>query len=167
MGADAGDLAVIQHHDLLGAHDRAHALGDDQHGGLAGSFLRAFSRRIGPEIQGRKAVVEDVDLRLLGQGAGDGKPLFLAAGEVGAALRYRSLVALLAGGDEVKGLGRFSVLGHLGVGRLFVGVPDVAVDCAGEEHRLLRDIAYLVSQVMLRDIAHVHAVDQDLPSVAS
>ena len=42
---------------------------------------------VGLEVQGREAVVEDVDLGLADQRAGDGQPLLLAAGDVGAALR--------------------------------------------------------------------------------
>ena len=63
----------------------------------------AFSR-LGVDAAGR--LVEDQDLRVVEQGAGDREPLPLAAGEAGAALAEPGVVAQRRVEDEVVGLGR-------------------------------------------------------------
>ena len=50
---------------------------------------------------------------------------------------------------------------HLVVGRLLAPEADVARDRAGEQHRLLRDVADPGAQVLLPHLAHVDAVDED------
>ena len=58
------DRAGLQDHDLVGVHDRAHALGDDEHGRVAGLVAqRRAEPGVGREVEGREAVVEDVDRR--------------------------------------------------------------------------------------------------------
>ena len=54
----------------------------------------ARSAGVGLEVERREAVVEDVDLGLAHQGAGDGEALLLAAGDIGAALRDDGLEAV-------------------------------------------------------------------------
>ena len=85
MFAYAGDLAVVQDDDLVGVPDGADALGHDDPGGvLAGLVQGAAEDPVGLIVQGGEGVVEEEDLRLPGDGPGDGEPLLLPAGEVGA-----------------------------------------------------------------------------------
>ena len=85
MGADAGHLSFVKHDDLIGVTDGADTLCHDEDG----SVLRLFLQRL--EVQGREAVIENVELRLLHQRPGDGQTLLLSAGEVGPALCHEGL----------------------------------------------------------------------------
>ena len=95
MGALAHQTALVQHQDLVRMQYGGNALCYDDHGGVAGlSFQRTAQGYIGLEIEGRKTVIEQVDLWLFRNGTGDGKALLLAAGHIGAALCDRAFVAL-------------------------------------------------------------------------
>ena len=61
MRAQAHNLAVLEHDDLVGVQDRRDALGDDEHRGIARLVLQRMAQcRIGLKVQGRKTVVEDI-----------------------------------------------------------------------------------------------------------
>ena len=95
MLADAADAALFQHDDLIGVEDGAHPLSDDDHRGVPRlSLERGPQHRIGLEIQSREAVVKDVDVGLLDDRPGDGKPLSLSAGDVRAPLGDRLVQSL-------------------------------------------------------------------------
>ena len=77
----------MEHDDLVCMLDGADALGNDQDRGVLCLFCQRLAQRcIRLEVQGRKAVVENVKLRLFRQRPGNRQPLFLPAGKVGAAL---------------------------------------------------------------------------------
>ena len=102
MRALSGDPALVEHDDAVGVADGADALGDDQlgHAG-AGLFQRVAQRAVGLVVQRGEGIVEDEDLRPAADGAGDGQPLLLPAGEVRAALRDVAVVAVFELFDEV------------------------------------------------------------------
>ena len=94
MSALAHQPAVVQHQDLIGVEDGGNALCHDDHGGVVGLLLqRTAQGDIRLVVKGGEAVVEQIDLRLLGNGAGDGEPLLLAAGYIGAALCNGACIA--------------------------------------------------------------------------
>src|SRR6266568_1076286 len=94
-----GDLLpVLQHHDVLaGAHDEAHVVLDEQDGDAApldlADELDEEVRLLLVHPPGR--LVEDEQLRVGGEGAGDLEPALVAVGEV-----LRELHPLLAQADE-------------------------------------------------------------------
>ena len=62
--ADPDDRAVVHDDDLVGVQDRADSLGDDDHGRVAELALEGRPEaRVGREVEGAEAVVEDVDRR--------------------------------------------------------------------------------------------------------
>ena len=92
MGPAADHGAVLQYHYLVGSHDGADTLRDDQHRRVPGRLLeRGPQARVGAGVEGRETVVEDVDARSLDERAGDRQALPLPARDVGAALRDRLL----------------------------------------------------------------------------
>ncbi len=58
------------------------------------SLQRTAQRHVGLVVQRREAVVKQIDLRVLGNGAGNRKALLLPAGDVAAALGNRAVEAL-------------------------------------------------------------------------
>ena len=116
------------------------ALGDDDHRRVADlSRQRGAQPRVGPEVERREAVVEDVDLGPLDERPGDREPLALAAGQVGAALGDRRLEPAVELADEALGLGDLERRPQLVVGRVGLAVAQVAGDRAAEQERLLGD----------------------------
>ena len=87
VGAHGGDGAVFHDQDQVRVLNGGDALGDDQLGG-AGDLLGEglADGCVGTGIDGGGGVVQDQDLGLLQQGAGDAKTLLLTAGDIGAAL---------------------------------------------------------------------------------
>ena len=72
MGALADDLAVIEHDDAVGVHDRADALGDDELGGSLGFFGECVANfAVGLEVERGERVVEDQDFGVAVDGARD------------------------------------------------------------------------------------------------
>ena len=82
-------------------------LGDDDLGGLGDVLAEALADQgIGAGIHRAGGVVQDEDLGLLQQGAGNAQALLLAAGDVGAALFDLGVVLVGELLDELIGLGQ-------------------------------------------------------------
>ena len=84
----------------------------------------------------------------------------MAAGEVAAALLDRLVQPLGLGGDHVERLRDFQRVVQIGLSGVCVAPKEVAADRALEEHRLLRHDADAAAQLVLADVAHIHAVHQ-------
>ena len=167
MRAESGNLAAVEHEDLIGITDGADALGDDDLR-RAGKLLRKplAERRVGLIVQRGERIVENQNFRRSCQRTRDGKPLLLPAGDVPAKL-----------GDGMCGLFRVFVhkfrslrQGKRGLQRrvrLFCcALPekDIVFNRAGEQNGLLRHIAELVVERVERILAHVQPVYKDSAS---
>ena len=123
-------------------HDGRDALGHDHECGVGDVFGQLLAQaRVGLVVEGAKRVIEHHNLRLFGQRAGDGQALTLAARDIGAALADGGVVAALALGDKVFGLGDACRLAHVVIAHHVAGKLKVALDGAREQASLLRDIA--------------------------
>ena len=61
MRAQAHNLAILEHDDLVGMQNRRDALRDDEHRGIARLALQRMAQGgIGLKVQGRKTVIEDI-----------------------------------------------------------------------------------------------------------
>ena len=124
---------------------------------------RVLDLGLGLHIHRAGAVVQDQDLGLRDQGAGDGDALLLPARQVDSALFDVGVVALRQLEDELVRLGRSGGGDHLFVAGLRAPIADVIAHRAGEQDRLLRHDADLRQQRILLDGADIDPVDQDLP----
>ena len=83
MGAMSHQLAPLQHQDLIGMHDGRYTLRHDQDCAVFGFRCQCPAQfQIGAEVQRRKAVVKQIELRTPDNGTGNGEPLLLSAREV-------------------------------------------------------------------------------------
>ena len=115
--------------------------------------------RLGVERGGR--FVEDQDLRVVDQRAGDRHSLTFTAGEGIALLADHCVVAVREIHDEVVRVRHLRRLDDFLVGGVGLRVLDVVADRAGEEVRLLQHDADLGAQRVLRDVLDVDVVDHD------
>ena len=139
MPAALGDPAAIEHDDLVGIDDGRQAMGD-HHGGAAAAhlFQRALDLLLGAGVERAGRLVEQQDVRVLQDGAGDRHPLLLAARQLQAALADRRLVAQRQRHDEVVDARQPRRLLDLLAGAVGPAVADVVEDRVVEQHGVLR-----------------------------
>src|SRR5690606_11839596 len=116
------------------------AVGDDEHaGGLGGALEPGEDLRFDLGVDGAGGVVEDEQAGVAGEGAGEGDPLALAAGEAGAALAEFGVQAVLEVADELVGPGGGQSLPDAGVVDALAVERDVGADGVVEDEGNLLD----------------------------
>ena len=141
MGADTGDTSFIQHYNLFRVHNGGNSLGYNQDSSVLSIPFQGFPQFcVGLEVQSGEGVVKNIDGGFFHQCSGDGKPLALAAGNVGTALADFRLKAF------GKFVNKFRCLGDICAGfqqifpGVFVAVAQVAGNGAAEQQSLLVDV---------------------------
>ena len=87
MGADSNHPSFVQNNNFIGIPDSTNALCHDHPGGILQLIGESPAELgIGAVVQSGKGIIKDQDLRLPGERAGNGEPLFLTTGDIGAAL---------------------------------------------------------------------------------
>ncbi len=118
-----GQLAVLEHDDAMRAGHARQAVSDDERGAPAlEPFERVVDEHLVLGVDAARRLVEHQDGRILEDGAGDGQPLPLPAGQAQAAFADQGVVAPGQGGDEVVGVGRAG--GGLELRLAGVGLPE-------------------------------------------
>ena len=104
MRSKIDDLAPVENEGLIAIDQRGKTVRDDHHGATARNALQiAVDQRLALRIESRGRFVEDHQLGIDDQRAGDGEALPLAAGEVGRAFLDPGLVTLRQTLDELLG----------------------------------------------------------------
>ncbi|CCX37119.1 putative uncharacterized protein [Clostridium sp. CAG:1013] len=137
MGADIGDLPLIQHHDLIRtlgggdtlSHDDLGA-GEVQVGKLLLDVFFCF------QVHSGGGIVQDQNGRTHRQGAGQGDTLFLTTGQTGATFANEGVEAVGQFFHKVH-VRHFSVALHVLFRQGTVTVGDVAVHRIGEQEHVL------------------------------
>ena len=164
-GADVRDPAVLEQGDPVGEHHRRRAVRDDQAGrGGEHPAQRLLDQLLGVHVQRGERVVEDQDLGLGEDRAGQREPLPLAAGE-GEALLADAGVEPPGQVVHELGLGDLERLVDLRVGgRVGVRVAaegEVLPGAHREQRRVLERGRHQRAEVAQVEVADVDAVDQD------
>lgn len=158
VGADAIDAALIQHHDPVGVFHRAQPLGDDERGGAGQSRAQGVpDLPVRLRIHGGRAVVQDQDLRPFQQSPGNAQALFLAAGEVAAALVHPGIVAFGHPFDEFVRTGPAAGFGDFFPGGFRIAPAQVVGYGAGKQHIFLQHHGHAFPQGFQPVAAHIHA----------
>jgi len=160
--ADLDDVAVVHDQDQIGVLDRGQAVGDDEAGAPLHQILHAFlDQDLSAGVDRRGRLIQDQDLRIAQEGAGDRQQLLLALGDVGGFLVDFRLVAVFQGADEVVHIGGVGSGDDFLVAGSGLAVADVVHDRSGEQPGVLQDHAEAVAQVVAREAAGVDAVHVD------
>ena len=164
MGSDSGYPPFIQYNDLVGMEDGADTLCHNNYRGIFYFFMQGFPQNhIRFVVQRGKAVVKQENLRILGNGPGDGKTLLLSAGHVAAALGDRAFIPFRLAFDKLHSLRNIGRLLHHFIRNIGTAVLDIRSDITGEQVCLLRDKTQDTSQLMLGHFPDIHAVYGNLP----
>src|SRR5699024_2677801 len=148
--------------DAVGVLHAGYTLGNDDLGGFGDIITEALAdQRVGLGIDGAGGVVQNQDLGLFQQGAGDAQALFLAAGNIGAALLDPGVVLIRELLDKFVGLGQLAGFQDLVIGGVRVAPAQVVLDGAGKQHVLLQHNGHLVAQCFQVIFPHVVAAYLD------
>ena len=113
--------------------------------------------RIGLKVQGRKTVVEDIQVGALHERAGDGQALALTTREVRTALGHRGIEPLGLF-EHKRTLSNFQRMEHIRLGRVLVAKAQIARHGAREQPCLLRHVGDAPADLVLRKLAQIDAV---------
>ena len=140
MGPLGDQVAVVEHHDLVGQGDRREPVRDHERRAtrhrLGQGHLDAL---LGGGVHRGGGVVEHQHPRVRQQRPRDRQPLALSPGHRQAALAHLGLIALRQLRDELVGLGAPGGLFDLLAPRPGPGVGDVLRDAGGEQEGVVAD----------------------------
>ena len=161
VAAQLYDSAVIEHGDLVGIADGGDAVGDEQCGGGRSVVAQpAEDALFGVGVHAGQCVVEDEDGWPAQQCPGDGRALFLSAGERNAALAYHGLKALRELLELEADVGGFGGLHQVVRGGMRRADHQVFADGFAEEESLLGHHADVTAQRGERIVAHGPVINE-------
>ena len=153
VGALFDEFSVVKHADAVGLLDGGEAVGNDKAGAVGAKvFKRFLDESLGVVVERGGGLVEQQQRGIFQQGAGDGEPLFFAAGEAAAALAGDGVEAVGTGADEVGGVGGFEGGPDFLVGGVVFGEQEIFAQRGVEEEAFLGDVAELVAQPFLGNV---------------
>src|SRR5690606_35317220 len=156
------DLAVFQHHNLIGHGDGRELVGNHDQGALATQTSQGLGNgSLVFGIQCGSGFVHQQNGGVLDQGAGNGDTLTLATGQAGPAFAYRGVQTFWQTGDDFADTGLFHRFHQFGLGCIRFAQADVVGNAACEQIIVLENLADLCGQYRAADLAYVHATDGD------
>ena len=139
MGAQSGDVVVLQDDNLVGVLDRADALGDDDDGGILQILVEGFADiGLGGRVHGGGGVVQNEHRRFAEHGPRNAQPLLLPAGDVDAPLFQPGVEPVGQVLDEVIGLGVPGRLNQRFLRGVRLAPQEIFPDGPGEEDVVLQ-----------------------------
>lgn len=134
------DAALVEDVDDVGALDSAEAVGDGNGGAALGRLVQGgLDDVLGLGVEGRRGLVQEQDLGVADQGAGDGDALLLAAREQRALAAHDRVEAVGQRHDELVDVGLLArVLNGLVADLVRRAQQNVLLDAALVERGLLR-----------------------------
>lgn len=160
VAAALGNPPLVEHQDLVDVGDGVQAVGDDDHGALAGELRdRGLDLRLVLGVGEGGGLVQDQDRRVLEDGTGDRDALALAAGQAVAALPDQRVVAVRQSADEVVGAGGLGGGGDVGIAGVGAAESDVVGDGAGEQEHVLEHHGEAGVKVLRAHVADVDTAD--------
>ena len=161
MVADVPDLAVFDEYDAARLADGRQTMGDDDHQPLGrGGMQRAHEGVLGSRVEGRGGFVEDEDLRVAHEAAGNGQALLLTDRQGVPGTAEHGVEALRQAVHEIGAARCRERRADLVVGRIRLREADVVAHGLGEELMLLEDVGHLPAQRVEGVVAHLDAVDR-------
>ena len=160
------DFSAVQNEDAVGVLHAGNALRHDQLCG-SGNFLckSCPNLRIGGRIHGAGGIVQNQNLWLFQKCAGNAQALFLAAGNIAAALLNPGMVPVGEALDKFIRAGLTTGLGAFVLGGVFLAPAKVLQNRTGEQDVFLQHHGHLIAQGLRIIGAHIFSADADAAAV--
>ena len=154
------NLALGEHDDVIRVLDGGQAVGYDEHGAdVHHLFKGILNQKLRFRIDVGGGLVEDHDLGLMNDGAGEGEELALAGGEVVTPLPHDLVQAIFRLTDEGVGVYVAAGLHDLLIGDVLLPEDDVTADGSREQEYILQHLAEVAAERGDLDLADINAVD--------
>ena len=165
MSSALDNAPVVDDEDEIGPLDGGEPVCDDDRSPAGAQLLKGLlDLGLGGRVNGRGGLVQEDDLRVSQDDAGDGDSLQLAAREFDPALSDLGRVSVGESHDLVVDGGGLAGLVHLLVGGVQSSVSNILQDRLVEERRILRHEAEGLSEAAERDFSDVLSVNSDATS---
>ncbi len=160
MIAGLHDRAILHNDDTVGIANRGQAVRDDETRAVLHQSNHCFlDVHLRPRIDRRGCFVQNENLRIGKNRAGNREQLSLSLTEIVAALGQYGVVSVRKPFDEFPRLRRFRRRLDLIHGRVQLSVPDIVRDSILEQYRILQNNRDRVAQGLFRNVLHVDAID--------
>ena len=141
---------------------RSSTLRNDDLGGFWNILTECLTDQcIGTGIDSAGRVVQNEDLWLFKQGAGDTQTLFLTTRNVGTTLFDIGVVSPWELIDKFIRLCQFAGFDHFFIGSIFIAPAQIVFDGAGEQNVFLKNNGNLVTQCFQIIVANIDTADTD------
>ena len=166
MCANGVNSAVVHNNDHIRILNGCNSLCNDDLGGICQLISECLADLcFGGCINRAGGVIKNEYLRLFKQSTGDAKTLFLSARNVGTALGYHRVIAILEGGNELICLCALGCICNLFVAGFFITPAQVIAYRSREEGVVLQYHTDALAQVIKGIILDIYAVNQNLALV--
>ena len=129
MSAALDDMSIVQYKDLIGVADGLQTVGIHDDGHVIGlSLARPLQFILIIRVYAACCLVQNDDRCVLQHGAGDGNPLFLAAGQSTASLANHGVIAIRQGRNKVMASSLFRRFNHLFMGSIQAAKLDIVLN---------------------------------------
>ncbi len=159
MRAFGDDLAVIKDDDPVGTFDCCQAVRHDQRGAAFGQCLdRRLHGTFAFSVQGTRRLVQQQNLGVAQNGAGDGDALLLPTRQHHPAFAQPSVIAFGLRGQKVMRGGSAGGGLNLGIRRVGAAKADVFAGRCSKDHRVLRHHRKGAAEIAPRHVAQIDPV---------
>src|SRR5450631_4475530 len=162
VGAEFDDASGVQHGDAVGIADGGDAVRNEDGGAAAHDVAQVIEDLVfGVGVDAGERVVEDQNLGIANQGAGNRRALLLSAGERDAAFSHHRIVAFGKTLDVDCNVGRVGRVVNLLVGGGVDSQGDVLADAVAEQESFLGHESNVLAQRCDGIISNRTAIDQN------
>ena len=145
----SNNVPIVQNDDLIRVQNGADSLRHYDHGAVHHFFFKSSPKTcVGLEIQRGKAVVKDINIRLLYNSPCNGEPLLLSSGKVITALRYRIIESLICILNKISNLCNLCRMAHFFYGCVLFPVSQIIRNRPAEQKGFLRYISNFVPKFL-------------------
>lgn len=166
MSAALDDMSVVQYKDLIGVADGFQTVGNHDDGLVMGQCLDSPLQFILIlRVNAACCLVQNDDRCVLQHGAGDGNPLFLAAGQSTASLANHSVIAIRQGRNKVMAASLLRRLNHLLMGGVRAAKLDIVLNRICKEVYALEHHRDILHQAVQLKIPYIRTAYGNLPGI--
>ena len=162
MRTTLDNTTLVEDANHIGMADCAEPMGDDNAGTIAEEVIESLlDEAFALGVEGGSRLIEDENVGIAENCASYADALALTAREIGAAVAYDGIVAILLLSDEIVGVGNLGSSFYFLLRSVLDTEGDIISDGIVEEDGVLADDAHAPAQIVEAIVADVDAIDED------